>query len=84
MAIPRPRYNNKRKRRTNKFKTGSKFKQGYYKPQNPEKFHQSLDETMNSGEYPFYRSSWELKAYRWADLSEDIEYWGTESISIKY
>jgi hypothetical protein len=84
MAISRPRYNQKKKRRTNKFKTGSRYKQGYYYPKHPEKFKASLDETMNSAPVPFYRSSWELKFYRWCDENDDIEYWGTESIAIKY
>ncbi len=79
MAIPRPRYNAKKKRRR-----GSKFKQGYYQPNNPEKFRAAQDPLMNSGPVPFYRSSWELKMYKWCDNNNDIEYWGTESIHIKY
>jgi len=79
MAVSRPRYNKKRKRRST-----SRYKQGYYIPQNPEKYRASLDETMNSGPNPFYRSSWEKKFYIWCDLNDDIEFWGTESIAIPY
>jgi len=76
--ISRPRYNNKRKR-----KQTSKFKQGFYTPKNPDKFKES-NNIMNSGTLPQYRSSWELKMYKWCDLNDDIEFWGTESIAIPY
>lgn len=75
--IPRKRYNDKKKR------TGSKFKSGFYQPKNPEKFKQSSN-IMNSGPLPQYRSSWELKFYKWADMNEDVEFWGTESVAIPY
>jgi hypothetical protein len=75
--MKRVRYNNKKKR------TGSRFKQGYYQPVNPEKFRQSSN-MMNTGPFPFYRSSWELKMYRWCDQNENIEFWGTESVHIPY
>ena len=78
MAVARPRYNNKRKR-----KPGGKFKQGFYQPQYPEKFKASSN-IMNTAPIPQYRSSWELKMYKWCDMNEDIEYWGTESMAIPY
>ena len=77
--ISRPRYNKKRKRRR-----GSRFKQGYYSPMNPQKYIKPVDETMNSGTEPFYRSSWELKFYKWADESDQIKTWSTEYIAIPY
>jgi hypothetical protein len=52
------------------------FKQGVYKPQNSEKYIGS--------NYPQYRSSWELKFFRWADLTETILAWGSENIIIPY
>ncbi len=81
MAISRPRYNQRKKRRLG---PGKKFKQGFYNPKNPDKFRASQDITMNSGPLPFYRSSWELRVYRWCDESDQVEFWGTESINIKY
>ncbi|MCD6434983.1 MAG: TnsA endonuclease N-terminal domain-containing protein [Clostridiales bacterium] len=79
MALPRPRYQAKKKRRRK-----SKFKQGFYQPNNPEKFKPSQDTHMNEGPIPYYRSGWELKFYAWCDNNNDIEYWGTESTHIKY
>ena len=79
MSIPRPRYNNKRKRRSN-----SKFKQGFYIPKNPEKYRQPLDTKMNEGQYPFMRSSWENRFAMYCDNSKNIIMWSTESIAIKY
>jgi len=76
--MTRPRYNNKRKRKN------GKFKRGFYKPLNEEKYKQPQDKTMNSGMYPEYRSSWELAFFKYCDSSDNIEYWGTESIAIKY
>ena len=52
------------------------FKQGVYKPQNSEKYIGS--------NYPKYRSSWQLKFFRWADLTETILAWGSENIIIPY
>ena len=34
--------------------------------------------------YPEYRSSWELKFFRWADLNENVLAWGSETIVIPY
>jgi len=54
----------------------SPFKQGIFKPQNSNKY-------MGSS-YPVYRSGWELKFFRWADLNENILAWGSENIIIPY
>jgi hypothetical protein len=53
-----------------------KFKQGYYQPQFPDKYH---------GKMPIiYRSNWERKFCAWLDLTPEILEWSSESISIKY
>jgi len=52
------------------------FKQGIFKPQNQQKY-------MGSN-YPVYRSGWELKFFRWADLNENVLAWGSETIIIPY
>jgi hypothetical protein len=83
--ISRPRYNKKRKRyQTNKTGNKTKFTQGYYKPVNEEKYKQPMDKTMNSSIYPEYRSSWELKFYKFLDSSDLVEYWTTEPFPIPY
>ena len=52
------------------------YKQGIFKPANPHKYMGSSD--------PMYRSGWELKFFRWADLNENIIAWGSENIIIPY
>lgn len=54
----------------------SKYKQGIYRPQNPQKF---IGKTL-----PTYRSSYELKFFRWADSNPNILAWGSENIIIPY
>lgn len=54
----------------------TKYKQGIYNPQNKEKYIGSSD--------PVYRSSWELKFFRWADGNSNIIKWGSENIVIPY
>ena len=39
----------------------TKYKQGIFKPRNPDKY-------IGQG-YPTYRSGWELKFFRWAGIS---------------
>ncbi len=73
-----------RKRDKKKRKRTSRYKQGFYKPINEDKYKQPVDRTMNKTEYPEYRSSWELAFYKFCDLSEKVEYWGTESFAIRY
>ncbi len=79
MSIPRPRYNNKKKRRQ-----PGKFKRGLYRPLNEDKYKQPLDRTMNSNIYPEYRSSWELKFMQYLDGSDRILFWSTETFPIQY
>ncbi len=54
----------------------SGFKQGYYKPQNPNKY---------QGPMPIiYRSSWERKVCHWCDHNADVIRWTSEPFSLKY
>jgi hypothetical protein len=54
----------------------NKYKQGIYRPINTEKY---LGKTN-----PIYRSGWELKFFRWADINPNILAWGSENIIIPY
>lgn len=57
-------------------KRTSKFKQGVFKPNYPEKY---------KGSIPIlYRSSYELKYMRWCDYNPAVIKWGSESIIIPY
>lgn len=55
----------------------SKYNQGRFHPQNPEKY---------KGDYRniIYRSSWELKFMRYCDRKENIIEWGSEEFFIPY
>jgi hypothetical protein len=57
-------------------KKDKRYRQGIFKPTNQSKF------IGNSN--PIYRSGWELKFFRWADLNERILAWGSENIIIPY
>ena len=57
-------------------KKNKKFRQGVFKPVNFKKY-------IGKGS-PVYRSGWELKFFRWADLNENILAWGSENIIIPY
>jgi hypothetical protein len=57
-------------------KRTSKFKQGIFKPNYPEKY---------KGTLPIlYRSSYELKYFRWCDYNSAVVSWGSESIIVPY
>jgi len=57
-------------------KRTSKFKQGIFKPDHPEKY---------KGTQPIlYRSSYELKYMRWCDHNPAVISWGSESVIIPY
>jgi hypothetical protein len=57
-------------------KRTSKFKQGIFNPINKEKY---------KGTFPIlYRSSYELKYFRWCDHNPAVISWGSESIIIPY
>jgi hypothetical protein len=52
------------------------YKQGVFKPLNPQKY---------VGSVPiYYRSSWELKGFRICDSNNNIIEWASESIAIPY
>ena len=52
------------------------YKQGIYRPLNPQKY--------IGNNIPQYRSSYELKFFRWADNNKNILAWGSENIIIPY
>ena len=54
----------------------SAFKQGYYKPKNPNKY-------AGNGDIIF-RSSWEHKFMIWCDNHDKVAIWASEPIEIKY
>ncbi len=53
----------------------SKFRQGIFQPKNANKY---------IGSRAIYRSGWELKFFRWADLNERVLLWGSENIIVPY
>lgn len=53
------------------------YVQGLYKPQNPEKYIGDINQIV-------YRSSWELRAFKWADANSSIIEWSSEPFPIKY
>ena len=57
-----------------KKKTYTKYKQGIYKP--TKKYH--------GKQAPVYRSSWELKFFRWCDNNPNVLQWTSESTIIPY
>ena len=57
-------------------KKDKRYRQGVFRPNNIEKY-------IGKG-HPIYRSSWELKFFRWADLNENVLAWGSENIVIPY
>lgn len=56
---------------------GSKFHQGYFKPQFPDKYVGLKSEIV-------YRSSWELKMMMWCDMNPSVIRWNSEGMRIPY
>ncbi len=57
-------------------KKNSKYRQGVFRPNFPEKY---------KGTFPIYfRSSYELKFQKWADNNSNVLTWGSETIIIPY
>jgi hypothetical protein len=54
-----------------------KYNQGYFRPQNPQKY---LGDPNNI----VYRSGWELKFMRWCDRTESVLEYGSEEFFIPY
>jgi hypothetical protein len=52
------------------------FKKGIYRPVNEHKY--------VGTSLPTYRSSYELKFFRWCDMNPKVFKWGSESIAIPY
>lgn len=59
-----------------KFGKNSKYTQGIFNCQHPEKYRGSLP--------IYYRSSLEIKAFRWMDNNSNVLSWGSESVIIPY
>lgn len=59
-----------------KFTPNSKFVQGVFRPQNKHKY--------LGQDNPIYRSSYELRFFRWADLNENVIKWGSEVVIVPY
>jgi hypothetical protein len=53
-----------------------KYVQGTYTPRNPEKYIGS--------HVPYYRSSWELRLFRFFDVNEHVLQWASEPFAITY
>lgn len=60
-----------------------KYKQGIYVPFNKEKYI-PVKNKMNNLIYPQYRSSYELKFFKYCDLNPKIIKWSSEPIAIPY
>lgn len=55
----------------------AKYKQGIYKPKNPEKYSGDQFNIV-------YRSSWELRVQKWLDNNENVLEWSSEEHAIPY
>ena len=55
----------------------SKYKQGLYKLRNPKKYKGDPNNVV-------YRSSWELRAFKWLDDNDHVIEWGSEELIIPY
>ena len=58
------------------FGKNKKYTQGIFNPQHPEKYRGSLP--------IYFRSSLEIKAFRWMDNNSNVLTWGSESVIIPY
>ena len=55
----------------------SKYHQGFFHPQNPEKY-------IGNPQNIVYRSSWELKFMRWCDRTPSVLKYGSEEFFVPY
>jgi hypothetical protein len=53
------------------------YTQGLYKVQNPEKYIGDINQIV-------YRSSWELRMFKWCDTNSSVLEWSSEPFPIKY
>lgn len=65
------------KRKNFRGKNSTRYKQGFYKPINPEKYKGKVKQIV-------YRSSWELKMFFKMDRDEDVIQWSSEEVVIPY
>lgn len=56
--------------------TTRQFKQGIYRPIHPDKLIGAVQ--------AIYRSSFELKFFKWCDLNPNVIKWGSENVAIPY
>ena len=49
----------------------NKYKQGFYYPKNPNKYVGDVDNIV-------YRSSWELRVFKWMDDNPSVLEWASE------
>ena len=52
-----------------------RYKQGIYNP---------INKKYRGKQSPTYRSSWELKFFRWCDLNPNVVEWSSENVTIPY
>lgn len=55
----------------------SKYKQGIYKIKNPKKYKGDINKV-------YYRSSWELRVFKYMDDNQNVLEWSSEEIKIPY
>lgn len=53
------------------------YRQGFFVPQNPQKYAGDVTNIV-------YRSSWELRTFQWADLNNSVIQWSSEETIIPY
>lgn len=57
---------------------------GFYIPKNPQKYIHSNSRMNEATPFPQYRSSWELKFFKFLDLNESVMLWTSEPFGIPY
>ncbi len=82
MSISKQYRQSRRKRRHQTTPKKGRFKRGFYKPLNEDKYIPTHNK-MSDG-VPEYRSSWELKFMQWLDNNPEIIKWASEPFSIAY
>ena len=62
----------------------TKFKQGIYTPKNPDKYVHSKSFMNEKTNFPIYRSSRELKFFKFCDYCDEVFKWTSEPFKIDY
>lgn len=60
------------------------FKKGIFVPKNKEKYFHSNTKMSENTLYPTYRSSWELKFFKFCDENPNVIQWTSEPFAISY